>query len=97
MVRGAERGVIVEVHDVVVAAGVFEGDGFVGVDVPHLGVVKRAGGNLIGQHVVEGAKQAGELVGRVSLVLFGRDGEAIVAEDIERGLVGVGIEITQGE
>ena len=97
MVGGAEWGVIVEVHDVVVAAGVFEGDGFVGIDVPHLGVVKRAGGNLIGQHVVEGAKQAGELVGGVSLVLFGRDGEAIIAEDIERGFVGVGIEVTQGE
>ena len=97
MVGGAEWGVIVEVHDVVVAAGVFEGDGFIGVDVPHLGVVKRAGGNLVGQHVVEGAKQAGELVRWVGLVLFGRDGESIVAEDIERRLVGVGIEVTQGE
>ena len=97
MVRGAERGVIVEVDDIVVAAGILEGDGFVGIDVPDLGVVKPAGGYLVCQHVVQGAKQAGELVGRVSLVLFGGDGEAVVTEDIERGLVGVGIEITQGE
>ena len=77
------------IDHVVQAAGVFKGDGFIGVDIPHLCVLDIDVG--VGKNVVERTQHAVELVGRGSLVVFLRDGVAGVAESIDGVFAGIGV------
>ena len=98
VVGGAERRVVVEVDDVVVAPRVLEGDGLVGVDVPHPRVLDQAHGRGVAEGVVEGAELAVELVGRLVVVVDAADvGVAVGLQRADGVFAGVGVEVAEEE
>ena len=79
-------------------AGVLEGDGLVAVDVPHSGVLHEVARGGVGQHVVERAEAAAELVGGLVEVLLRVDqGEAALLQRRDCVLAGVGVQVADDE
>ena len=87
-----------EVLGVVVAAGVFERNRLVAVDVPHCRVLYKSHRSFVGEHVVQGTELAVELVGLLGeILLVVNERVAATAQRVQRVFHGVGVEVADEE
>src|SRR5699024_10029021 len=98
VVGGAEGPLLVQVGDVVAVAGVLDHHGLGAVDLPVVRAGDALGGRRAGDHVVERADHAAVAVGPALGVMgLAEVDEALVVEELQRLLLGVGVEVAAVE
>src|SRR5699024_10380927 len=98
VVGGAEGPLLVQVGDVVAVAGVLDHHGLGAVDLPVVRAGDALGGRRAGDHVVERADHAAVAVGPpLGVVGLAEADEALVVEELQRLLLGVGVEVAAVE